>query len=70
METILVTGGTGFIGSHTVLDLITNHYNVIIVDNFSNSSHNVSKILNTLAGRNIKLYNVDLRETDELEEIF
>ena len=37
MKTILVTGGTGYIGSHTVVDLLENNYNVVIIDHFSNS---------------------------------
>ena len=38
---IIVTGGAGYIGSHTVIDLIESGYNPIIVDNFSNSNHSV-----------------------------
>ena len=48
METILVTGGAGYIGSHTVLDLIAKGYNVIIADDFSNSSKKVINILEKL----------------------
>jgi len=40
-ETILVTGGTGFIGSHTVIDLLNSNYHVVIVENFVNSSARV-----------------------------
>ena len=41
MKTILVTGGAGYIGSHTVVDLLENNYNVVIIDNFSNSKPKV-----------------------------
>ena len=48
MKTILVTGGAGYIGSHTVVDLLENNYNVVIIDNFSNSKpkvlENIKKI--------------------------
>ena len=40
-ETILVTGGTGYIGSHTVVELINEGYNVVLVDNFYNSNNKV-----------------------------
>ena len=50
MKTILVTGGAGYIGSHTVVDLLENNYNVVIIDNFSNSKpkvlENIKKITN------------------------
>ena len=39
MQTILVTGGSGYIGSHTVLELLNKNYNVVVVDNLSNSSY-------------------------------
>jgi len=45
METVLVTGGAGYIGSHTVLDLIKKGFDVIIADDFSNSSKKVISIL-------------------------
>jgi UDP-glucose 4-epimerase len=47
---ILVTGGTGYIGSHTVVELIENGYEVIIVDNLSNSSSDVVEKINEITG--------------------
>ncbi|KAA1039313.1 UDP-glucose 4-epimerase GalE [Macrococcus equipercicus] len=70
MKTILVTGGTGYIGSHTVLELLDNNYNVVIVDNFSNSSPIVKNALEKLAGRKIILYNIDICDKKALEQIF
>ena len=70
METILVTGGAGYIGSHTVLDLITKGYNVIIADDFSNSSKKVINILEKLAEKKIIYYEVDIRNKAELKKIF
>lgn len=70
METILVTGGAGYIGSHTVLDLIAKGYNVIIADDFSNSSKKVINILEKLAEKKIIYYEVDIRNKAELKKIF
>ena len=70
METVLVTGGAGYIGSHTVLDLIKKGFDVIIVDDFSNSSKKVISILEKLANRKIKYYELDIRNKEGLREIF
>jgi len=70
METVLVTGGAGYIGSHTVLDLIKKGFDVIIVDDFSNSSKKVISILEKLADRKIKYYELDIRNKEGLREIF
>ena len=68
--TILVTGGTGYIGSHTVLQLLNADYNVIILDNLSNSKIESLRRLKKLSGQEIKFYQVDLLDYDKLEEIF
>ncbi|WP_239257363.1 UDP-glucose 4-epimerase GalE [Listeria ilorinensis] len=70
MKNILVTGGTGYIGSHTVLELLENDYNVIIVDNFSNSHPKVLDALETIANKKIKLFRTDIRNKEKLEQIF
>ncbi|MDR1568474.1 MAG: UDP-glucose 4-epimerase GalE [Streptococcaceae bacterium] len=70
IKTILVTGGTGYIGSHTVLDLIKNGYRVVILDDFSNSSPKVLEQLEKLAGESISLYNVDLKDAKQVEAVF
>ena len=63
MKTILVTGGAGYIGSHTVIELLKNNeYDVIIVDNFSNSNPLILNRLHQLVGRPIKFYHRDCRE--------
>ena len=67
METVLVTGGAGYIGSHTVLDLIKKGFDVIIADDFSNSSKKVISILEKLADRKIKYYELDLRNKEGLK---
>ena len=63
---ILVTGGAGYIGSHTVLALIERGYNVVVLDNFCNSSPKVMPRLEALAGKNITLCFVDLRDKDQV----
>lgn len=68
MKTILVTGGAGYIGSHTVVELIKNpEYDVIIVDNFSNSNPEIINRLYELTKRPIKIYHRDCR--DQMDDI-
>jgi UDP-glucose 4-epimerase len=66
-EHILVTGGTGYIGSHTVVELINSGYEVSIVDNLCNSTESVLDGIKKIAGISPSFYNVDL--TDEKETI-
>ena len=68
MKTILVTGGAGYIGSHTVVELLKNpEYDVIIVDNFSNSNPEIINRLYDLVKRPIKIYHRDCR--DQMDDI-
>ena len=61
-ETILVTGGTGFIGSHTAVELIEAGYDVVIVDNLSNSSIEVLDGIEQITGVRPAFEKVDLRD--------
>ena len=70
MKTILVPGGAGYIGSHTVLDLIKKGFNPIIVDDFSNSSKKVITILEELSGEKINFYELDVKNKEGLRKIF
>lgn len=70
MENILVTGGLGFIGSHTVIKLIESNYNVIILDNLSNSKIGVYDKLMKITDTNIKLYIGDVNDYSLLGKIF
>ena len=70
MKNILVTGGTGYIGSHTVVELINAGYNPIIVDNLSNSKIQVLDRLKTITGVDVKFYKLDCTKYDEFEEVF
>jgi UDP-glucose 4-epimerase len=69
MKQILVTGGLGYIGSHTVVELLNNAYEPIIVDNLSNSKIEVLEQLQTITGKKIQFYNIDINNTKELDEI-
>ena len=59
MQTILVTGGTGYIGAHTIVDLIENGFEVISADNLSRSSADCLKGIEKITGKKIKNYEVD-----------
>ena len=67
---VLVTGGLGFIGSHTCVELIKQNYEIIIVDNLYNSKEEVIEKLEKITGKRSKLYKYDLLEKEKLEEIF
>lgn len=69
-ETILVTGGAGFIGSHTVVELLENDYNVVIVDNFCNSKPEVLDKIKQITGKDFKFYEEDLLNLDGISKIF
>jgi UDP-glucose 4-epimerase len=65
MSTILVTGGSGYIGSHTIVDLIDNGYNVISVDNNSRSNPAMLEGIEKITGKKVKNYKVDLCNFDD-----
>ena len=67
---ILVTGGAGYIGSHTCLELLQAGYEVIAVDNLSNSKEESLKRVQELTGKTLELYKVDLLDKDALKAIF
>ncbi len=67
---ILVTGGTGFIGSHTVVELINNGHNAILMDNLINSSEIVLKRIEKITGIMPTFYKVDMLDKEKLGEIF
>lgn len=67
---ILITGGTGFIGSHTAVELLNNNKEIIIVDNFINSSPDVVKKIEEITGKSYKFYEVDILDKEKLEVVF
>lgn len=70
MAKILVTGGCGYIGSHTIVDLIENGYDVISVDNNSRSNPNILRGVEQITGIKVKNYKVDLCNFDDTFAIF
>jgi len=70
MKNILVTGGTGYIGSHTVVELLNRDYNVIIIDNLSNSKLLVLDRIEKITGKRPKFYKGDIRNRLDLDKIF
>lgn len=67
---ILVTGGAGYIGSHTVIELLSAGFDVIVVDNFSNSKPESLRRVERLAGKSIKIYEMDLLDRRNLQAVF
>ena len=67
---ILVTGGCGYIGSHTVVELLDDNRDVVIVDNFSNSSPNVLDSIKEITDKDFKFYKIDITSEDDLEVVF
>ncbi|WP_196137722.1 UDP-glucose 4-epimerase GalE [Aliikangiella sp. G2MR2-5] len=70
MSTVLVTGGAGFIGSHTTLLLLEAGFEVVVVDNLSNSSIESLHRVEALTGKSITFYQTDIRDKAGLTEIF
>lgn len=70
MKTILVTGGTGYIGSHTVVELQEAGFNVVIIDNLSNSFIEVLDAVEKITGKRPSFENVDLKEKDATLDVF
>ena len=67
---ILVTGGAGFIGSHTVVELQGAGYDVVVVDNLSNSSEKSLDRVKEITGKEVKFYKADILDKEALENIF
>ncbi|HEY8419098.1 MAG TPA: UDP-glucose 4-epimerase GalE [Clostridia bacterium] len=67
---ILVTGGTGYIGSHTAIELIKAGYEIVIADNLSNSKIEALNRIKLITGKDVKFYQVDLLDKEGLEKVF
>lgn len=70
MATILVTGGAGYIGSHTCVELLEAGYDVVVVDNLCNSCRESLKRVEEIAGKPITFYEVDLLDEPALDVVF
>ncbi len=67
---ILLTGGAGFIGSHTAIELLASGHRVVIVDNFCNSAKGVIGRIEQISGSRVRCYEADVRDGEELDRIF
>lgn len=67
---ILVTGGVGYIGSHTCLELLENNYNIVVYDNLSNSRLEALKRVEKLTAKKIEFIEGDLLDKEKLEQVF
>lgn len=67
---ILVTGGAGYIGSHTCVELLDMGYEIVVVDNFSNSKTESLKRIKEITGKTFKYYDVSVLDKEKLEEVF
>ncbi|QZN97075.1 UDP-glucose 4-epimerase GalE [Symbiopectobacterium purcellii] len=68
--TVLITGGAGFIGSHTALALLERGYDIVVLDNFTNSSHKSLTRVKTITGINFDVHEGDVRDKNKLRDIF
>ncbi len=69
-KTVLVTGGCGYIGSHTAIDLLNKGYRVVSIDNLSNSREDALARVEKITGKRVKNYRVDLRDLSALRSVF
>src|SRR5512136_1583987 len=67
---ILVTGGAGYIGSHTCVELLQAGYEIVVVDNLVNSKEESLRRVQELAGKRLTFHKVDLLDRDSLENVF
>jgi len=67
---ILLTGGAGYIGSHTCVELLAANYEVVIADDFSNSKPLVIDRVREITGKDVKVYSIDVANTQDLERVF
>ena len=67
---ILVTGGAGYIGTHTCVELQQKGYEVVVIDNFSNSSPKALQRVQQITGKHVEFYEGDVRDAKLLDKIF
>jgi UDP-glucose 4-epimerase len=70
MMQIMVTGGAGYIGSHTAVELLQAGYDVVMVDNFSNSKPDVPDRVKAISGRDFIFYEADVTDRERMDQIF
>ena len=67
---ILVTGGAGFIGSHTAVELLNAGKEIVMIDNFSNSKMKAVENIKKITGKDFKFYEIDYLDREKLEKVF
>ena len=67
---VLLTGGAGYIGTHTCIELINAGHTVVVADNFSNSSPKAIERVEEITGKKIPLYNIDVCDVEALDKLF
>lgn len=67
---VLVTGGAGYIGSHTVVELLNNNMDVVVIDDFSNSKPEVLENIKKITGKDFRFYEVNYLDREKLEKVF
>ena len=67
---ILVTGGAGYIGSHTCVELLNAGYDVVVVDNLYNASEKALERVEEITGKKVVFYNADIRDKEAMNDIF
>lgn len=70
MNTILVTGGAGYIGSHTCVELLEAGYGIVVVDNLCNSSKESLKRVEKITGKTVRFYEVDIADKEAMKKVF
>jgi len=67
---VLLTGGAGYIGSHTAVELLNRGRDIVIIDDFSNSNEKVLEAIRTITGKDFKFYQIDYKDREKLEKVF
>jgi len=70
MKKVLVTGGAGYIGSHTCVELLNNGYDIVVLDNFSNSDSRSLDAIKKITGKDFKFYEINYLDREKLEKVF
>ena len=70
MKKILITGGAGYIASHTDIELLEDDYELVLIDNFCNSTYESVNRVEELTGKKVKFYEADLLDQKSLEAVF
>ena len=67
---VLLTGGAGYVGSHTAVELLNNGIEIIVVDDLSNSDKKVIESIKSITGKDFKFYKIDYKDREKLEKVF